>query len=523
MCKEQIQNPVIGIASCCDGEFNRPAAELMVGLFHQAGFKTTEQISKADAIVVNTCAFLENGEERTGQIINEIRDNKKPDAKLYASGCLVAKYGTEQIGAILPDFKRFYGNHDEVNIVRDIVGDFNVPIDNSAIPNPIVCTTKQTGAHSQNKCVKDCPACTTKLFPSPNRELCYPQEASSLPVSDGCDHPCTYCNLPLYRGNLRSRSLDDINKELTVLVNQGVTKISLSGLETTSYGQDLANGTDITDVIEMVNQNPSVSELGLFLAHPAGFTEKLLQTIKNTPKIDRLEIPIQHVNDEILKAMNRQVTKEQLVNLLTRLKTDRPDIKIFTTFIVGFPGETEEAFQELVEFLDENWFEEFGAFAYSPETNTQAAHFENQVPRNIRNQRRLFIQERFPQKGWAMLNEVSGESNLIERLQSRADAVFRTDSPYLLALHNKAGRKDLILNPMTHRNISEIWNQLFESIEKDPDDIDWVMQYIRENFTEQHIHDCVQEFSELETDEKLMEFNREHVDAIREITTRLVG
>jgi ribosomal protein S12 methylthiotransferase len=518
---ELIHSPIVGVASCCNGEFNRPGTELLIGLCHQAGLETTTQIPKADAIIVNTCAFLENGEIRTGQIIDEIKKNSKPEAKLYLSGCLIAKYSEIIIKQILPEFAGYYRNHQEVNIIYDLAADFHIPITNPKIPNPSISQTNGNSHTSEHNCQNNCPVCVSKRFTSQLREICYPKEPSFLPISDGCNFPCTYCNLPLYRGKLKSRSLYDINLELNNLINQGVTNISLNGLETTSYGQDLDIDIDITDVIRLVDKNPRIREIGITLAHPAGFSEKLLKSIKYTPKIKRLEIPIQHINNEILKSMNRGITKEQLITLLTRLKNDRPDIQIFSTFIVGFPGETDEIFQELVEFLEEGWFEQFGAFAYSPEKDTIAATYDQQIPRNIRNQRRIFIQSHFPQKGWASLNEVPKETTFKERLQEPYEGYFRADSPYLLFIHQKAGRKDLILNPMLNLDIGQIWNQLFETLRENPMKIDWVMQFIYDNFTKKHILECIEEFSLLETDESLKSANQQYIHVIKLIVERL--
>jgi len=491
MSPENKSFPKIGVASCCDGEFNRPAVELIIGMLHKVGIDTSTNPTEADAIIVNTCAFLVNGETRTGGILNEIRQNMKPDTRIYAIGCLIAKYGKTKVEELLPDISAPFGNHAEAAIVRKIAKDFNVNI-----PIDIELSFR-------------------------DREVTYPREYSYLPISDGCNEKCTYCSLPQYRGKYRSRPLTEIKEELEILTKQKVKEVALAGLETTGYGQDLSDKSSIIDVLKMVHKNPKIKKIILALAHPKGFTDELLETISTMPKLKIIEIPFQHINNRILEAMGRETTKEQIISLLQRIKTLRPDILLTTTFIVGFPGETQEEYNELIDFLNQGFFNGgFGAFAYSPEANTKAATLPNQLSWETKLQRWEYIKERFPINGKSMLNPVDKDTTLKERVHTKILTKLRPDGDLLPGLHKIMRRKDLMLDTMNNvEGVDErmILDQIVNDVNKHPELIGEGAKVIRKNFTSDYIQELTEETNHWLNNESFSSNEREYLVILKKI------
>ncbi|MDI3534140.1 MAG: ribosomal protein methylthiotransferase [Thermosediminibacterales bacterium] len=337
-------------------------SEIMLGLLQKEGFSFTRDPKDAQILVVNTCGFIEDAKQESIDTIFELINYKKLDKnkKIIVTGCLAQRYKDELL--------------DQIGEIDALIGTMNY--------TEIVNVIKQciNGKHGLN---------LTEL----QNEFCYPENlprVSTAPkhtvyikVAEGCNNRCTYCVIPLLRGSYKSRHLENILNEIRRFANSGAKEIILIAQDTTQYGIDLYGEYKLPELIESASKISGVEWIRLLYCYPQYISEELINTILNNDKICRyLDIPLQHINNDILKKMGRKTTKTQIKNLIAKLRKKIPGIVLRTTFIVGFPGETEEEFEELLDFVREVEFDKLGVFSYSQEGGTPAALMPLQVSKS---------------------------------------------------------------------------------------------------------------------------------------------
>ena len=325
-------------------------SEIILGMFNNPNFKIVNTIEDSDIIIVNTCGFIEDSKKES---IENILDVIKYGKKVVVTGCLVARY-KEELKESIP----------EVDLWIDIK---DYPRFNELISSLI-----------EEK---------VEPFNPFNRLLATPSFMAYLRISDGCSNCCTYCAIPLIRGSFRSRPLKDVLKEAKDLKAKGIKELVVISQDTSSYGKDLKEGNIITLLKEILSIGGFTSIRLLYL-YPDEIDDEFIEFVKNNPIIKPyFDIPFQHASNKILKAMHRRGSKEEYTNLIKRIRKAIPNAVIRTTYIVGFPGEDENDFNELMEFSKINRFDHMGAFIYSREDNTAAYYLDNQVDEKIKKER----------------------------------------------------------------------------------------------------------------------------------------
>ena len=326
---------------------NRVDSEMILGLFKKKDI--TNNIDEADIIIINTCGFIESAKKESIDTILEMSDYKKP---LIVTGCLVERY-YEDLKKSLPEVSLFIRIKDYPHI-KEILGNF------------------------LNEKLKN--------FDESNRILTTPKHMAYLRISDGCNNRCSYCAIPLIRGNYRSRSEDDIYNEAVELVNKGVKELVLISQDTTRYGTDLGN-TNISKLLRRIDDIDGVEIIRCLYLYPNDVTDELIDTVKNSKHIaPYFDIPIQHASNKMLKVMNRRDTLEGLYSLVDRIRKAIPNAVLRTTVMLGFPYEEEEDFLILKKFIKDVRFDRLGGFTYSKEENTPGYSMP-QVNKNVAKRR----------------------------------------------------------------------------------------------------------------------------------------
>jgi ribosomal protein S12 methylthiotransferase len=336
-------HPVIHLASLGCAK-NLVDSERLLARLAESGGLVGAPPEEADVILVNTCGFIAPAKRESMAVIGEYAAYKEanPQARILVMGCLVERE-REALRAKLPFVDGFFGLGEPEAIVE---------------------------------------ACG--LSPGEDdgaRLLLTPAHTAYLRVSEGCDNRCAYCTIPLIRGPFRSRKPEEILREAAQLVDGGVRELNVIGQDTTSFGRDLAKPYPIDRLLREIAEIEGLQWLRLLYAHPAHFTDDLIKTFAETPKLcPYIDLPLQHLDDEILRRMGRRATQADCIELIAKLRRRLPGVAIRTTFIVGFPGETEAQFEMLLHLVRELRFEHIGAFAYSREPGTPAAEFPCQIP-----------------------------------------------------------------------------------------------------------------------------------------------
>ncbi|MBQ7564918.1 MAG: 30S ribosomal protein S12 methylthiotransferase RimO [Lachnospiraceae bacterium] len=348
-------------------------SEEMTGLLSERGITFTDQESEAEVIIVNTCAFIGDAKEESIQTILSLAEYKTQAGNggkcraLIVCGCLGQRY-QEEVLKELPE-------------VDAVVGTMAYPLVASAIDRVL----------SGEKGILICEAAagTKKPGLSGKRILSTGGHYAFLKIAEGCDKRCTYCIIPYLRGGYRSYPMEELVKEAERLAELGVKELILIAQETTVYGLDLYGEKKLPALLKELAGIEGIRWLRLMYCYPEEITEELIDTIRTEPKVCHyLDIPIQHVSDRILRNMGRKTDASSIGSLIERLRKEIPDIAIRTTLITGFPGETEEDFRTLYNFVDETEFERLGVFPYSEEEGTKAAELADQVPQEVRESRR---------------------------------------------------------------------------------------------------------------------------------------
>jgi len=333
-------------------------SEMILGMMLKNGFNITSDESEADYIIVNTCAFINDAQKESIETIIKMGEYKKQNCKgLIVTGCLANRY-EKQIKELLP----------EVDCVAEI-NDYQ----------KIIEFIKEDGTHD---------------IKYTERVLSTPPYTAYVKIADGCDNNCTYCIIPKLRGKYKSRTMEDIETEIKYLATLGVTEIVLVAQDTSCYGIDIYKESKLSELLKRIEKIEGITWIRILYTYPEGITDELLETIKNSQKVCKyFDIPIQHINNDVLKRMGRNTTKEKIVNLINKIKNNIPDAVLRTSLIVGFPGETDEQFEELKEFVAKGYFDKLGVFEYSKEDGTAAAKLKEQVLKKVKKTRRNAIME----------------------------------------------------------------------------------------------------------------------------------
>lgn len=360
---------ILFISLGCDK--NLVDTEVMLGMLASRGYQMVEEETQADVIVINTCCFVHDAKEESIQNILEMAEYKKEGRlkALIVTGCLAQRYRQEILDEI-PEVDAVLGTTAYDKILDAI---------DEALKGHHTLTLADTGL---------LPEVETKRLVTTGGHFAY------LKIAEGCDKHCTYCIIPKIRGNFRSVPMEQLLSEAEYLAEQGVKELILVAQETTLYGKDLYGEKSLHKLLRELCKISGIRWIRILYCYPEEIYDKLIQTIKEEPKICHyLDLPIQHANDEILKRMGRRTTKQELIDIISKLRREIPDIALRTTLITGFPGETKEQHEELMEFVDEMEFDRLGVFTYSPEEDTAAARMEGQIEEEVKEERQAELME----------------------------------------------------------------------------------------------------------------------------------
>ena len=403
---------VLFISLGCDK--NLVDSEEMLGLLTANGYEITDDETEADVIVVNTCCFIHDAKEESIQNILEMADyrvNGKCRA-LIVTGCLAERYRDEIITEI-PEVDAVLGTASYGEIVEAL--------------NAVLAGEK----YEEYRELTYLPELKTKRVITTGGHYSY------LKIAEGCNKNCTYCIIPKLRGRYRSVPMERLIEQAQYLAQQGVKELILVAQETTIYGTDIYGEKSLHKLLKELCKIPGIQWIRVMYCYPEEIYPELIQTMKEEKKICHyLDLPIQHASDGILKRMARRTSKQQLVDMITTLREEIPDIVLRTTLITGFPGETQEQHEELMEFVDEMEFDRLGVFTYSPEENTPAAAMEDQIEEEVKEDRQAEIMElqqdismekeqnRIGQTLWVMIEgKVADENAYVGRTYADAPGV----------------------------------------------------------------------------------------------------
>ena len=354
-------------------------AEIMLGDIRAQGMEVTANAEDADVLIVNTCGFIDSAKEESIEAILEAGQRKqlgkRRSQKLIVSGCLAQRFANELVHQ-LPEVDAFMGLDqvgEAATIVRKALGD------RASKADPLNLVT------SKSRFVPD--------YTTPRFRLT-PNHFSYVKIAEGCNHPCSFCVIPQMRGRHRSRTIDSVASEVHRLVEEGVKEINLISQDTTYYGMDLwqqkagprqpvdsSQGPTLTRLLERLEQIPGDFWVRLLYTHPAHWSAELIRAIAASSKVARyVDMPLQHIDDEMLGLMRRETSRRHIEDLISSIRAEIPGITLRTTFIVGFPGENDAHFEELLRFIRAVRFERLGVFTYSREEGSRAAKMPGQVP-----------------------------------------------------------------------------------------------------------------------------------------------
>lgn len=360
---------ILFISLGCDK--NLADSEEMLGLLTAGGHEITDDETQADAIVINTCCFIKDAKEESVETILEMAEYKKTGSchALIVTGCMAQRYQKEIIEEV-PEVDAVLGTTSYGDIVKAleeaVAGNhFEEFRDIDYLPDTGSKRVLTTGGHF-----------------------------GYLKIAEGCDKHCTYCIIPKLRGKFRSVPMERLITQAEDMAEQGVKELILVAQETTVYGKDLYGKKSLHILLKKLCEIRGIRWIRILYCYPEEIYDELIETIRDEKKICHyLDIPIQHASDHILKRMGRRTSKQELIDIVGKLRKEIPDIVLRTTLITGFPGETEEDHEELKEFVDEMEFDRLGVFTYSPEENTPAAEMADQVPEEVKEERRDELME----------------------------------------------------------------------------------------------------------------------------------
>ncbi|HKV55140.1 MAG TPA: 30S ribosomal protein S12 methylthiotransferase RimO [Candidatus Binataceae bacterium] len=352
---------------------NLADSELMLGMLANAGYEITTNPCDAQVLVVNTCAFIEAAKKESIDAILEAAEIKRqvPGRRLVVAGCMAQRYGA-QLAEEMPEVDVFVGTGNFLDL-PDLLRRTETP---EGRPVPY------TGAaHLLPRA--DAPRVKTGDFFS-----------AYLKISEGCNHKCAFCIIPRIRGLHESRTVTDLVEEARRLADGGVRELNLIAQDLTAYGRDLMPRSSLAELLGHLNKIDGLRWIRLLYCYPNFVTDALLDTVARLPKVVKyIDMPLQHADDAMLRAMRRERSGDALRKLLDRIRSRVPGVALRTSFIVGFPGETDNAFERLVDFVREQEFDRVGVFTYSREEGTAAHYFADQVPERVKRRRRAHLME----------------------------------------------------------------------------------------------------------------------------------
>lgn len=350
--------------------------EVAIGLFKENHYKIVNKPEDADILVVNTCGFIESAKEEAINTILEMAEYKKQRCKyLIAMGCLVQRYYDDLVKA-LPEVDLFI-KIDEYNKLWKKIEDL--------IKRDIVEKAK-TKTSTKISEIRPLPMPTYDEFL--NRVVTTGKNYAYLKIGEGCSNKCTYCAIPYIRGPFVSRKMEDILEEAEKLASEGIKEIIVIAQDTTKYGEDIYGKSRLAELLQEISKIDGIEWIRFLYSYPEGITDELIDTVANNPKIAKyFDIPIQHISNVVLKRMNRKTSKEKIENLLEKIRNKIPNVTLRTSLIVGFPGEIEEQFEELLEFVKKAKFDKLGTFMYSKEEGTPASRLPEQIHGNTKKAR----------------------------------------------------------------------------------------------------------------------------------------
>src|SRR5476649_2145219 len=364
-------------------------SEIMIGHLHQAGMRVIPDAENADVVIVNTCSFIDSSKEESIGHILEVHQNRgmrkrRKEQKLIVAGCMSQRF-SKDLPSAMPEVDAFIGL-DQVTKVAPIIEEI---------------FAKERGKNEAPASFIEGRSTFIPDFDTPRLRLT-PKHFAYVKIAEGCNHPCTFCIIPQIRGRHRSRTVASVVAEARQLVREGVKELNLISQDTTFFGMDTwenspnsrtpvdsTRGTALTTLLRELNAIPGDFWIRLLYTHPAHWSDELIRTIAECPKVARyIDMPLQHIHENMLERMRRETSQEYIVDLIAKIRAGVPGIVLRTTFIVGFPGETEASFQTLLDFIRETRFERLGVFAYSQEDGTRAGAMAGQIPGNVKQKRR---------------------------------------------------------------------------------------------------------------------------------------
>ena len=350
--------------------------EIAIGHFQNNKYEIVSNPEKAEVIVINTCGFIQSAKEEAINTILEMAEYKNGKCKyLIVMGCLVQRYYEELIKE-LPEVDLFIKIDEYDNMWRKI----QKLIEEDTIEISTTHTSKKITE------IKPLPMPTCDEFYS--RALTTGNNFAYLKIGEGCSNRCTYCAIPYIRGPFVSREMEEIIEEAKILAQKGIKELIIIAQDTTKYGEDIYGESKLPQLLQELSQIPEIKWIRFLYSYPEGITDELIQTVKNNEKICKyFDIPIQHISNKVLKRMNRRTNKEQIENLIKKLRKEIPDVTLRTSIIVGFPGETVQDFEELQQFVEKAKFDKLGTFMYSKEEGTPAAKLLGQIHNNTKKSR----------------------------------------------------------------------------------------------------------------------------------------
>jgi ribosomal protein S12 methylthiotransferase len=381
-------------------------AEVMLGSVTSRGMEVTADANAADVLVINTCAFIDAAKEESIEAIlqaHQQRELQRPNQKLIVSGCMSQRYAHE-LRQSMPEVDAFIG----LDQVKELGGIIEKILSKRSTLNAQRPTLNEE--HGFDLAFSRARPTYIPDYDTPRFRLTPPHSAY-LKIAEGCNHPCSFCVIPQMRGKHRSRSPNSVLSEIFSLVQEGVREINLISQDTTYYGMDLwadkagprqpvdsSRGPTLAFLLEEIEKIPGDFWVRLLYTHPAHWSDELIETIAQCRKVARyIDMPLQHIHEEMLGRMRRETSRAHVENLIERLRKGIPGVALRTTFIVGFPGETETEFESLLEFIERTRFDRLGVFKYSQEEGSRAAKMPDQVDqrtKNARYRRAMSLQQR---------------------------------------------------------------------------------------------------------------------------------
>ncbi|MAT58613.1 MAG: 30S ribosomal protein S12 methylthiotransferase RimO [Ignavibacteriae bacterium] len=337
---------------------NTVDSERLMSQIKLNNFDLTENSNDADSVIINTCGFIDAAkEESVNTILEAIQLKKKGKIKkVFVAGCLSERYMND-LKKEIPEVDKYFGTEAYEDIVTELGGDLKYNL-------------------------------------LGERELSTPKHFAYLKISEGCDNPCSFCAIPLMRGKHKTKSIEELVYEAKALAEKGVKELVIIGQDTTDYGKELYGNRNISDLLNRLSEINGIEWIRLLYAYPSHFPQDLIDTIRDNPKICKyIDMPLQHISDNVLKSMRRGITKRRTKELVEQLKKEIPGLTLRTTFIIGYPAETETDFDELCEFAKEVEFDRFGVFKFSVEENTPSYILGDPVSEEVKEERVSTIME----------------------------------------------------------------------------------------------------------------------------------